>query len=580
MATHQGRIVRVSVLLDAALTEDIAQGEALFDQRIEVAEAAAQGRGASQYRAKQSARSSHDARHVRSFDSVVFNRIHLLPSRIDVGNMVSTQIVRVELWNAYLEEARTLSSIEGAIDGVTFTGLASGTIAAFSSIFYDIRVDRNGAAVFDGTLVFLLDVVDARLRITGKRIVVWPFPHGWESPAVAGFEALTDVQGEDSRGTGREQRRRLRNHLRRTIEYSHVIADARAMRRFDALRTGWKGRTYALPIHEDVVHLDEDAEPGATSLAFAAKYRDFDAGKQIAIGELPFDFEIAEIADVADNGVTLVRGLTGNYTAGMARVWPLRQANMAAQIESQEDTATIERITIAWRLLATEYSLNRAVEGARTFYRADDLGNPIDVYLRKNSVKDAGPRVTVYRPIETHDGGKGRFYDFALQRVARVTRDFGVTLVGRQDISDFLAWLDARAGKCNAVWVPTWKYDFELIDPVLSSQTSMRASNFGYKEMYCDAEGVPKENRRDVMIALNDGDVLLRRITGAQIDTDGAEVISFETAFGQDISPDDVDHISFLNYVRLDQDGVQLAFITDEEAHAALRFKDEGFSPA
>lgn len=48
---------------------------------------------------------------VGSFQDDLYNRIHITPARLDLGNIVSTQTAPVTIWNAYLEPKLSLIHI-------------------------------------------------------------------------------------------------------------------------------------------------------------------------------------------------------------------------------------------------------------------------------------------------------------------------------------------------------------------------------------------------------------------------------------------------------------------------------------
>src|SRR3546814_21041247 len=52
-----------------------------------------------------------------------YNRIHISPSRIDLGNLISVQTRNVVVWNAWLDQPRSLTALAFvAAGGITATG--------------------------------------------------------------------------------------------------------------------------------------------------------------------------------------------------------------------------------------------------------------------------------------------------------------------------------------------------------------------------------------------------------------------------------------------------------------------------
>jgi hypothetical protein len=109
---------------------------------------------------------------------------------------------------------------------------------------------------------------------------------------------------------------------------------------------------------------------------------------------------------------------------------------------------------------------------------------------------------------------------------------------------------------------------------VNATAATMRVEAFGYAQLYATSAA-----RRDVMIELTDGTLLFRRITGATENDDGTETITLDAQFGRSFTTAEVERVSFLNYRRLDQDEITVAWITDEAAQAAFRLRDLVASP-
>lgn len=503
----------------------------------------------------------------RAFSDEWFERVHILPSRIDVGNLVAQQTRAVEVWNAYRSAARTLSGVAGFdVDGVSISPAAAATFAPLESRTYNVELSLTGAPSFDGRFVFTFDTGARELPVTGQRVVAWPFAHNWASPVNEGFAYLTDVI---TAKRGNEQRRRIRGHARRTIEFDFTIAgstdareQARAFRRLNALLFGWQHRTFALPVWQDVSFLDDAAAEGANVVACETFGRDFDDDGLLIVWRSASDYEIAEIDAVADGAITLKRGLNSSYEAGVT-IAPARLATMPESLQVEEITATVGQLRVVFALSAAERSTRRAVAFERETYRG------ADVFTRKNSAAEQTPQVEHTRARDAVDYDTGVFRHYARESAARSATEFRAVLNGRAEVADFLAWLETRAGRLSGVWCPTWQFDFEMIEDVAATSMTMRVDAFGYAQMYAVAS-----NRRDVMIELIGGSRLFRRITGATDNGDGTETITLDAQFGESIAVDDVERISFLAYRRLDQDLVTLAFATDAHAAAAFRLRD------
>lgn len=153
-------------------------------------------------------------------------RIHLFPSRIDLGSIVSETPERIALWNAYLTP-KTLLSVGNVPEGVRLRpveGSAPPDIyAALEERLWDVVVSPSGPSRVDDRILFdWLDAPDVFLFLTGARVIAWAWPPNWADGVEERLEWLTDVLTSRS---GMEQRRALRVAPRRSFEASFVVTD-------------------------------------------------------------------------------------------------------------------------------------------------------------------------------------------------------------------------------------------------------------------------------------------------------------------------------------------------------------------
>src|SRR5574338_82295 len=84
-----------------------------------------------------------------SFERDWYNRVHIIPARIDLGNLFQDQLRTIDVWNAHFV-SRTLSSIlETGTDGLTLTrpGGAPTEPAAYGALIlltYSLSISQQG----------------------------------------------------------------------------------------------------------------------------------------------------------------------------------------------------------------------------------------------------------------------------------------------------------------------------------------------------------------------------------------------------------------------------------------------------
>lgn len=94
------------------------------------------------------------------FGADYYNRVHIVPDSLNVGNLLSTQTRPVEVWNAH-RSTKLLSGIsQSGTDGMTLIEpyAAPTTFGVFESRTYTLQVGTAGSPVIDAAYVFAFRV--------------------------------------------------------------------------------------------------------------------------------------------------------------------------------------------------------------------------------------------------------------------------------------------------------------------------------------------------------------------------------------------------------------------------------------
>ncbi|SFL61875.1 hypothetical protein [Azotobacter beijerinckii] len=214
---------------------------------------------------------------MRAFVDDWYDRIHISPAQLDLGNVVSTQTTAVSLWNAY-REPRTLLGVSGLDEGIELSGQLAAplTFTALQERIWQVAVTPDGAPVLDTTLAWTFDNgATAELRITANRIIAWSFAPDWADGVLERLTWATDILQSES---GVEQRRAIRLAPRREFE-AMLYVEGRERQLLDLALFGWGSRTWALPVWPDIQLLDQPVALGATRIACATAGLDFAVGR-------------------------------------------------------------------------------------------------------------------------------------------------------------------------------------------------------------------------------------------------------------------------------------------------------------
>lgn len=387
-----------------------------------------------------------------------------------------------------------------------------------------------------------------------ESLPIWRLVPNWQNGVAETLEWMTDVLVSSS---GAEQRRILRRRPRRFFEFD-VVADGAHRALLDQMLLTHGGRTWWLPVWHDPHVVTQVAASGSTTLTVAG----------LADGELTpddvayitdlsgFVFELVEIASVSSTTVSLVSATTMLWRPGAF----LFKAVRSRLVEQPKITKLSDRVVatvVKFRVDPPPGSHNgtavaNVVAGMADTYRgysvmteAPDETSSLDTeYVRLLSETDndtATPYVvdTAERP-------------FVLQR-------FAWQLHGRARHSEFRAMLDGLHGRAIPFWLPTFFSDFDLVEDIEISDTTLTVGLCGFTEA-----GGPRPGRKIIRILLVDGTSLYREVVDS-VSGDDVEVLEVDEPFGAAIGVRDIIQISFMDLARLDQDAIEIQHDTDIE---------------
>ncbi|WP_325438054.1 hypothetical protein [Pseudomonas nitroreducens] len=507
-----------------------------------------------------------DGQLVRAFVDDWYNRIHINPRQLDLGNVVSTQTATVYVWNAYLVP-RTLIDIEGEAEGVELSGQSVPPLLfmGLQERIWQVSVTPDGQPVLDTTVSWVFDN-DARagLRITANRIVSWAFAPDWADGVLERLTWATDILQSES---GVEQRRAIRLSPRREFE-APILVEGRERQLLDLSLFGWGARVWALPVWPDIQILAQAVAAGATAIPCSTVGRDFHAGGLAMLrGDSALNGETVEVLSVSSTGLVLKRPTQQSWPKGV-RLYPARPAQLSELPSSERLTDRLDRLVV--RFLVLESCEWPAVAPATQYRgwpvleeRPDEAENLTRSYQRLLRELDGGAAL----PLRTDTANRA----FSVLQHRWV-------LAGRTEQSAFRSLLYALNGRQKAVWVPTHADDLTLVALITSGATTIDVGNVGYSRF-----AQAKPGRRDIRIELWDGRSFYRRITGSTELAGDVERLAIDAPLGVQVEISQVLRISWLSLCRLDTDSIEIQHETDSEGVALSQVtfrsvRDEEFS--
>jgi len=492
-----------------------------------------------------------------NFFDEFYHRVHIKPDNIVLGNVVSNQQRQFEVWNAHFD-SRTLSTIgkTGSYGGLSLSGapappLVNGPLQSF---VYTLTALTAGDPVIDATFDFVFGAEHVLLRITGRRVVVWVIRPDWSNGITERLEWLTDVLISNN---GYEQRVRLRKNARRTLEMAWLAQGQRAMIA-DTLLTGWSSRKYCVPVWMERDRAIASISAGATTITVTdASLKDYTVGGYVVLWADETFAEAIEIAAISGNTLTLKTPVANSYQAGTS-ICPA----MFGRIDGDVQVRHVRSDALAGivRFLDEMAKDRPPVEIGQTWQGYAVLDERPDYSEDQES--------TWSRTLEILDTLTGVMMVDETTGFPIIRRTYAWVLTGRQAIDRWKKWAAARAGRLNALWLPSFMDDLEIVQDIQPSDTSITVRS-GLNARY----GVGMPNRAAIRIETTNGQIYHRRITTMVETSSGTEQLVMDSSLGVLVPVSSIRRAMWMSLARLESDAVEIHYETDSIARIQATFR-------
>lgn len=474
-------------------------------------------------------------------------RVHTSPTELILGNIVSTQEFKAYVWNGNFQ-AKRLTKIKGLSEGITFIGKqAPYLFKPLEEQLYKVTVSTQGASSINDTVIFVIGNETPSIFITGKRVVAFNFLPNWTEDGITErLEWSTDILQSAS---GIEQRSALYLSPRRYFNADFIIY-ANDKQRFNNMMS-WGARIWAIPLWPYLQTIKTALKQGDLTIPCITKNMEFKEDTLIILWRDTNDYEVAEIAAINSDSLTLKRPLLANWTKG-TRLYPARPAEFNKQPELTHKTDRLQTFTLEFRL--TEPSLFEGI--APTSYyldypvlelRPDWSGDLTSQYQRLLSTLDNGMAL----PCTTDTSS----YSFYIQGY----RWLGC---GREERAAYKSLLYFLNGQQKALWLPSFSDDLSPIGIIAETEAFITIKECGYTTF---ANGDP--DKKHIAIYLTDGRIFYRQIVNSDI-KGATERLALNASLGERIEAKQITRISYMRLCRSNSDSVEINHITDSQGVA------------
>lgn len=463
-----------------------------------------------------------------------YNRIHVIPKAIDLGNISPPQVRFVEVWNAFMEpKPLTGISAVGTADGLTFSPAPPMTFQPLQSVVFTLTAGADAAPTVDVVFTFeFTGVSGATLAVVGVSVIPMPWPQ--MIPMSETLTWLTDIM---TARDGTEQRVSLRDTPRQVYLLSVHTADfTGAQHAF----VGGYGRSFAVPSMGE----GKPCTVGAGATEIVIDTRSGDWREMVMIWSSETSFEVIEIASVLPDRLLLRRPV---IVSRKGRAYPTATARLIADP------------------VRTSYGRAGMIQATVQFINGRDLASAApalqwsgyDVLLQApmlNPVDD-----TMGQRIEVLDNGtswdiQDRYWSRA--KVARPMR----WVVNKGGLWRLRGWLHRRRGATLPFYHPSFEPDFQTVGAGAVGNT-----------LQVKANGYEKHGKTKALA--------ITTTTGAWVFADIASVtdgglgsISLNLGQSLTINYNQIRRISLMGLKRLATDTVQINWLGGEVAEVLTDF--------
>jgi len=478
------------------------------------------------------------------WSDLLFGHILVVPSRLQLGNVLTNQTRSVEIANLFLSDV-TWQTLGTDVQGLTFTNAPAGMDDTSSSVPYDIPsfgsfvlqvgISAEGPAVISGDIFFGMNVEFVTVPVEGRRVVSFHFKP--LAPITEVIEWKTDIITAEA---GNEQRVTLRGSPRQQLRMAYMPVEQRSKRRIDGLLFDWIDKIFAVPIWYEATYLTGTIAAGSLSVPCDTSFADYRIGSLAMVYLNDEHYDIFEVASIDSNGITSASEIIFDYGVS-AQVMPVRQAYARTAIGSPRYSGKLTRFDLEFVTIENEDLASTAGE---QFYDSKVIIK--DCVNIQSGADNAWQRNVIVIDAET-----GRLQQTSLWDRSKLTSKIVWDARSYEELWRVRQLLHAFHGSRVSFFMPTFTEDIKLANFIGAGAESMEVEETGLTAYM--------QGRRpfgDIRLVKTDGTEYIRPVASIVLDPSGTEVLSFTGQMdpSNPIYPADVERIEWVNLVRIADD--------------------------
>jgi hypothetical protein len=483
-----------------------------------------------------------------------WERFHVIPRSVELGQILSTQQVPFEVYSAYRRTFNDWTSfINGAGDGTELLGLPTlpYTFGPQSSgdLTLILEVSTSGAASVDDTLDFGFDGPQtSEIPITLSRVVL--FFVDPQMPYEESLEFYTDIQ---NRKDGSEKRDSPRKNPRQLFEWDFILEDGTERTRVHNLLFDWQSRVFGIPIWHEATRLTADASISDLTITVdSTAYADYrtTGSDLVLIYESQTKFDVLPLASLTATTLTLESGLLNDYAVSdNVIVMPLRTGKVANTIQGSRFPSADARMKIRFRVDDNDTDI--ADTSAFSSYNSKVLLD--DCNGLRSSMGE-----TFQHDVIVLDNETGLvFTDTSWDQHKRLHRKVFYTN-SKQTLWETRQLIHALRGRQVSFYIPSFSNDLQADQDLTMGSALLSIENVGYAQYVRQRFG-----RQHIRVTFLNGDPpLLREILSSSEVSATRESLTLDAVWPSTVALADIDEIQFVELVRFNTDRIRFNYQT------------------
>lgn len=494
---------------------------------------------------------SKSGEYQKSFFDDFYNRIHFFPQTIDFGTITDDTTLPISIWNSYLSNV-TITELEvqqglGIVLGEQSVGRM---MRPLQILTFPLIAQFAGPSSIGATFIFGFSTgFHFALKIRGTRGRIFEFDPNWRDSYKLTYEFRTDIITSRS---GREQRRALRNHPRRYVDYTATATGA-GLRRLNRLLSFAHVRTFVIPDFTRQTTLAEPIAIGVSAIRLTSVPVDLSTGGSLLL-ETGTERRTIDVEAISGDLVTIKNEADFIAPAGSKVYMPL-YGKFEPSISSARYSTDVAEI--AFRM-----KVDTGIEPYFSTGTAYPIFNGREVFVLKPNWS-SNVDETFDHTIDYVDYG----YGVVTQIVPTdfETRKRSATFVrrSRQEIDEIVRFFWRMRGQQGEFYMPTWESDLTLAQRIAANSATMKI--LGVDESIYSVSTVHKV----FALILKSGAIHFNKVSSMYVDSDNLNITVAHT-WPIDFELADVHMICWVPVWRLSSDILTIEMFNDSVAQVKL----------